>query len=174
MEPKKPISHIVAGLIIGAILIIYTCALYYTGTEQAGIYGWLPIIFIIVGLVVFVNLYGKAMNNEVTFGNLFAYGFKTTAFLTLVVIAFTVIFYLIFPDVKEKALETARQKMEEKGNLTPDEIDKALETARKMFWVFAIGGVLLIYAIIGAIGSLIGAAVTPKKTFNPTDQLDMR
>src|SRR4029079_18272816 len=124
MEQKKPISHIVAGLVIGAILIAYTCALYFTGIQQTGIYGWLPIFFIIIGLVVFVNLYGKAMNNQVTFGNLFAYGFKTTAFLTLIVIAFTIIFFFAFPDIKEKALESARQRMEERGNLTPDEIDK--------------------------------------------------
>lgn len=174
MEQKKPINHIVAGLIIGLVLIAYSCALYFTNIQQTGIYGWLPIIFIIIGLVIFVNLYGKALNNQVTFGNLFAYGFKTTAFLILVVIAFTIVFFLAFPEIKEKALESARQRMEERGNLTPDEIDKGIETVRKMFWVYTIGGVLLIYAIIGAIGSLIGAAITPKKPVNPVDQLDMR
>src|SRR5689334_5705331 len=102
MEQKKPISHIVAGLIIGLVLIAYSCALYFTNIQQTGIYGWLPIIFIVVGLIVFVNLYGKALNNQVTFGNLFAYGFKTTAFLTLIVIAFTVVFFLLFPEIKEK------------------------------------------------------------------------
>ena len=174
MEQKKPIGHIAAGLIIGLVLIPYSCALYFTNTQQTGIYGWLPIIFIIIGLIAFVNLYGKALNNEVTFGNLFAYGFKTTAFLTLIVIAFTVIFFLAFPDIKEKIVESARQKMEEKGNLTEDEIDKGIASFRKMFWVYSIGGVLLVYAIIGAIGSLIGAAITPKKPVNPIDQLDMR
>jgi hypothetical protein len=174
MEQKKPISHIVAGLIIGLILIIYSCALYFSDTQQTGIYGWLPIIFIVVGLVVFVNLYGKALSNQVTFGNLFAYGFKTTAFLTLVVITFTVVFFLIFPEIKEKMFEMTRQKMEEKGNLTEDEIDKGIAAFKKMFWVYSIGGILLIYAIIGAIGSLIGAAITPKKPINPADQLDMR
>ena len=174
MEQKKPINHIVAGLIIGLVLIAYSCALYFTNVQQTGIYGWLPIIFILIGLIVFVNLYGKALNNEVTFGNLFAYGFKTTAFLTLVVIAFTVVFFLLFPEIKEKGLESVRQRMEEKGNLTPDEIDKQIEGLKKSFWVFTIGGILLIYAIIGAVGSLIGAAIAPKKPVNPVDQLDMR
>jgi hypothetical protein len=174
MEQKKPISHIAAGLVIAAILILYACAQYFLGIPQTGIYGWLPIIFTIIGLIVFVNLYGKALNNQVSFGNLFAYGFKTTAFLILVVIAFTVILFLMFPDIKEKIFESTRQRMEEKGNLTEDEIDKAVASFRKMFWVYTIGGVLLVYAIIGAIGSLIGAAVTPKKPVNPVDQLDMR
>src|SRR5262245_56433166 len=102
MEPKKPISHIAAGLVIGAILIVYSCALYFSGIQQTGIYAWLPVVFILIGLIVFINLYGKALNNQVSFGNLFAYGFKTTAFLTLIVIAFTVIFFLLFPEIKEK------------------------------------------------------------------------
>ena len=174
MEQKKPISHIAAGLVIGAILIAYSCALYFTNTNQTGIYGWLPVIFILIGLIIFINLYGKAMNNQVSFGNLFAYGFKTTAFLTLIVIAFTVIFFLAFPEIKEKTFELSRQKMEEKGNLTDDEIDKAMNSFKSMFWVYSIGGIILIYAIIGAVGSTIGAAITQKKPFNPADQLDMR
>ena len=174
MEQKKPINHIVAGAIIAGILIVYSCALYFTGIEQTGIYGWLPIIIIIAGLIIFINLYGKALNNQVGFGNLFAYGFKTTAFLTLIVIAFTVIFFLIFPEIKEKMIETSRQKMEERGNLTEDEIDKGIALWKKMFWVFTIGGIMLIYAIVGAIGSVIGAAITKKRPINPMDQLGMR
>jgi len=54
-----------------------------------------------------------------------------------------------------------------------DQIEKGLALWKKMFWVFTIGGTLLLYAIIGAIGSLIGAAVTKKKPVNPVDQLDM-
>ena len=61
MEQKKPINHIVAGAIIAGILIVYSCALYFTGIEQTGIYGWLPIIIIIAGLIIFINLYGKAL-----------------------------------------------------------------------------------------------------------------
>ena len=174
MEKKKPISHIAAGLIVGAILIIYSCFLYFTGIEQRGIYGWLPIIIIVAGLVLFISLYGKSQNNQVSFGGLFAYGFKTTAFLTLIVIAFTVIFFLLFPEIREKMLETTRQKMEERGNLTEDEIDKGLATFKKMFWVFTVGGIMLVYAIVGAVGSVLGAAITKKKPVSPLDQLDMR
>jgi len=173
MEPQKPISHLVAGLLIAAVLVIFRLVVYFTGIEETGIIAWLPIIIIIIGLVVLVNIYGNAMNNQVTFGNLFGYGFKVTATVTLVVILFMVVFIFIFPESKEKGLELARQKMEEKGDLTGDEIDKRLELARKMFWVFAIGGVLLVYAIVGAIGSLIGAAITKKKAINPMDQLGM-
>lgn len=174
MNEKKPITHIVAGLLIAAVLIVYSCSLYFTDTEQTGIFAIIPFIIILAGLIIFINMYGNAKNNQVTFGNLFAYGFKTTAFLTLVVILFTVIFFLIFPEIKEKIFENTREKMVEQGKMTPSEIDKAMDMWSNMFWVFTIGGILLIYAIVGAIGSLIGAAITKKKPVNPMDQLDMR
>lgn len=173
MEQKKPISHFIAALIIAAVLIIYTIALQFTGNQQNTGLAWVSYIFILIGLIVFINLYGKALNNQVTFGNLFSYGFKTTAFLALIMIAFTVIFFLIFPDIKEKMFDLAKQKMEEQGNLSDSQIEQGLETWRKMFWVFVIGGIILFYAIVGAISSLIGAAVTKKKPVNPLDQMSM-
>lgn len=172
MEPKKPISHLVAGLIIAGLLIIFTCVVYFAGLQNSAL-NWLQYAIIIGGLIIFINLYGKAMNNQVSFGNLFSYGFKTTAFLALIIIAFFVIFFIAFPDIKEKGLEMARQKMEEQGKMTQDQIDQGMQMAHKMFWAFTIGGIMLAYAIIGAIGSLIGAAVTKKQPINPNNQLNL-
>jgi len=172
MEPKKPISHLIAGAIIGAIMVIFFMVLQFTGLGQTPGLQWLGYAVVIGGLVIFINMYGKAMNNQASFGNLFGYGFKVTAILTLVIIFCIVIFFLAFPDIKEKIFEVTRQKMEER-NMPDDQIEKGLALWKKMFWVFTIGGTLLLYAIIGAIGSLIGAAVTKKKPVNPVDQLDM-
>jgi Protein of unknown function (DUF4199) len=173
MEEKKPISHLLAALVIAAVLIVYSLALYFTGNQMNTGLAWLTYIFIVGGLILFINLYGKALNNQVTFGNLFAYGFRTTAFLALIMIAFTVVFMLLFPEIKEKSFEVARQKMEEQGKFTDEQIEQNLQTGRKLFWVFAIGGIILIYAIVGAISSLIGAAVAKKKPVNPLDQMSM-
>jgi NADH:ubiquinone oxidoreductase subunit 6 (subunit J) len=164
MSQPKPISHLVAGSIIAALLIICSVVFYLGNMDQTGILAWLPYIIIIAGLILFINMYGNANHNQLTFGGLFSYGFKTTATLTLVVITFTVIFILMFPDVKEKGFELARKKMEEPGNLTGDEIEKRISTFKDMFWVFTIGTVLLVYAIVGAIGSALGAALTKKTT----------
>ena len=174
MNEQKPISHIVAGLLIAGVLIIFSIILYFTGTQQGGIYNVIPFILIIGGLIIFINKYGNNNNNQVSFGNLFSYGFKSTAVLTLVIIFFTVIFILLFPDIKEKLFESTRQQMEKNGNLTPEQIDKSLETWQNMFWIITIGGTMLTYAIVGAIGSAIGAAITKKRPINPSDQLDMR
>ncbi|TMI85533.1 MAG: DUF4199 domain-containing protein [Bacteroidetes bacterium] len=172
MEPKKPMSHFVAASVIAAVLIIYTLVLQFTGLWKNPSMAWISYILMVAGLIFFVNQYGNALDNQVTFGNLFSYGFKTTALLALIMIAFTVILFSIFPDIREKMVEIARQRMEDR-NTPEDQIDKGIEMWQKMFWVLTIGGIILVYAIVGAIGSLIGAAVTKKKPVNPLDQMSM-
>jgi len=172
MNEQKPISHLIAGLIIGAIMIIFSLVVEFAGLQQVK---GIPLIgygIIMACLILFISIYGKAMNNQVTFGNLFSYGFKTTAVLMLTMILFTIIFFLLFPDIKEKLFESARQKMEEKI-MPEDEIMDKLSIGKKMFWPLTIGSIALVYAVVGAIASLIGAAITKKNLINPIDQLDM-
>ena len=172
MEQKKPMTHFVAASVIAAVLIVYTLILQLTGLWKNPSMAWISYLLMVAVLIIFIIQYGNALNNQVTFGNLFSYGFKTTALLALIMIAFTIILFLIFPDIKQKMVETARQRMEER-NTPDDQIEKGIEMWQKMFWVFTIGGIILVYAIVGAIGSLIGAAVTKKKPVNPLDQMSM-
>jgi len=108
-----------------------------------------------------------------TFGNLFAFGFKTSAVLTIIFILFLIIFNMLFPDLKEKGFEMMRGQLEEQGKISDSQIDDALEMGRKFFWPGLIGGTLLFFLIIGAIASLIGAGITKKKPVNPLDELSV-
>lgn len=170
MEEKKPVSHIVAGLTIAAILVVYSILLNYMDLSQNQSMGWLSYIILVGGLILFINLYGKAKNHQVTFGNLFSYGFKATAIITLIMIAFIIIFFLAFPEFKDKIVDAAREGMEKQGKMTDDQIDQGLEMFEKNFILFSAGGALFMYLILGAIGSLIGAAITKKQPRNPFDQ----
>ena len=170
MEEKKPVSHIVAGLTIAAILVVYSILLNYMDLSQNQSMGWLSYIILIGGLILFINLYGKAKNNQVTFGNLFSYGFKATSIITLIMIAFIIIFFLAFPEFKDKIVDAAREGMEKQGKMTDDQIDQGLEMFERNFILFSAGGALFMYLILGAIGSLIGAAITKKQPRNPFDQ----
>ena len=176
MENRKPISTIVAGLIIaGALIVISTVfSLMGDSTSRPG-GGWLSYLIIIAGLVLFINLYGKSQNHYVKFGDLFSYGFKATAMMTLVFLIFIVVLSLIYPEMKEKALEAARIEMEKQNNMNDSDIDKGVELMEKYFWVFMGGATMLGFLIIGCIGSLIGADVTkkvPKDQMNQLDHLD--
>lgn len=173
MGSQKPISHIKAGVLIVVALAIFGIITYFAGIEHTGIISFIPPIMIVAGLIFFITIYGNSNHNQVTFGHLFGYGFKTTSFLTLILILLTVILILFFPEFKEKDFEATRRSMEEKRSFTEDEIVERLTIARKMFWVVTIGRILLFCAIVGAIGSVIGAAITKKKPINPIDQVSI-
>ncbi|HVG40917.1 MAG TPA: DUF4199 domain-containing protein [Chitinophagaceae bacterium] len=170
MEQTKPVSHVVAGLLIAAAVIVINLILNFTGNSGNTSAGMLMYLVIIIGLAIMVNRYGKSTNYTQSFGNLFSYGFKATAVFTIMFIIFLIIFNLMFPEFKEQAMEMARTKLEERGSLSDDEMDKALEISKKYFWIFAIGGTMLGFIIVGAIGSLLGAAITKKRPNNPFEQ----
>lgn len=170
MEEQKPISHFVAGLIIAAMLVIYSILLNFLDLSQNRALGWVSYLILIGGLALFVNLYGKAKDHQVTFGNLFSYGFKATAIITLIMVIFIVIFFMAFPEFKDKIIEAAREGMEKQGKMSDEQIDQGMQMFEKNFMLFSAGGVLFMYLLFGAIGSLIGAAVTKKQPRSPFDQ----
>ena len=171
MEARKPVSHVVAGLLIAGIVIVISLVmmLFAQSKGQPG-GGWFNYLIIIGGLIFFINLYGKSNNNQVSFGDLFSYGFKATAVYTVIFIGFLVLFSLLFPDFKANAMEAARMEMENQNRLNEDQLEQSLQMLEKNFWIFAIGGTTLAFVIIGAIGSLIGAAITKKRPQNPFEQ----
>ena len=173
MEQKKPISHFIAGLITAGILVAYTLITYLISGNNEPSNGWISYLVIIAGLSLFVNLYGNAKGNYESFGNLFAYGFKTTAIMTLVFILFILALYFLMPEMKEKSLEIARLQMEKDGKLSDEDINKGIDLVSKYYLPFMIGSTAIGFIIIGAIGSLIGAAITKKRPYNPlTDQFE--
>lgn len=173
MERRKAISSQIAGLIIAAFLIVVSCVVFFTGgkgSQPGG--GWISYLAIIIGLVFFINLYGKANDNYLSFGDLFSYGFKTTSMLTLVFLVFIVILAATMPGVKKEALDAARVQMEKNKSFSETDIDNGVQMVEKYFWVFMAGATMLVFLIVGAVGSLIGAAITKKETRVFIDQPD--
>jgi len=174
MEEKKIMTHITKGLLVALILIVLGIVGHIAGIELQTWFRWLPVIILCAAIIWGCIYYSNQMNGQVTFGNLFAHGFKMSAVITVIVIVWTVLaITLIFPEMKEKALDMARQQMEDKGKLTDSQIEQAIDITRRFFVVFAIGQILLGTLIVGAIASLIGAAVAKKKPVNPLDQMSM-
>jgi hypothetical protein len=166
---NKIMTPATKGLIIGLVLIAVSVLmqLLISDLEKMQKLNWVSFVLIIAAIVWACYSYSKDMNGNVTFGNVFAHGFKTTAVLTIIMVAFTVLsLTILFPEMKEKAIELARTQMEAKGELSESQIDQAVSMTEKFFMPFAIGGVLIAYLIMGAIASLIGAAIA-KKNPNP-------
>jgi NADH:ubiquinone oxidoreductase subunit 6 (subunit J) len=170
MEPKIT-SHITKGLIISLILVVLDLIAGFANFKFATWFRWIPTL-ILVGSIIWACInYGSQLNNNVTFGNVFTHGFKTTAVIACIVTVFTVLSLLvIFPETKDIALDQARKQMEAKGNMPEETIDKAIEMTKKFFLPFAIAGAVFGTIIVGAIASLIGAGITKKNPPSPFEQ----
>ena len=170
MEEKKITSHLIKGLIIGLILIVISIVAQFTGLKRdSAPIQILSTCILIGGLIWSCWYYGKQKDGFVTFGNVFGHGFKTTAVAAVIVIVFMIIFFLAFPEYKDEAMEEGRRKMEEQGKMSDEQIEQAISIGKRFFLPIAIGSILFFYALIGAVSSLIGAAITKKKPVTPFD-----
>lgn len=153
------------GLTIGLILVVLGLVIYFLKIDINGPVKWVGYVVFIGGIIWSVNSYGKQINYNSTFGNYFAHGFKVSALVTAILIIYIVIFNLLFPDFKEMAIDQSRKAMVEQ-NVPQEQMQKGLEITKKFFMVFVVGGTLVIYLIVGAISSLVGAAITKKEPNN--------
>jgi uncharacterized protein DUF4199 len=165
MEKKQ--THIMYGFVSGILMAVISLVLYLTGLSfKPGMEGIQYVAYLpfLVGIILNATAYSKANDGFVTFGNVFGSCFKAAMLVTLVVLAWSVISMMVFPDMKEKALALARDKMAASSrNMTDEQMDAALNITKKYFSTFMIAGVLLGMLFYGAIFSLIGAAIAKKK-----------
>ena len=170
-QPIQPVTTTVTkGIVISLILIVFGLVTYFLDLNTSGTktMQWVGYFVFIAAIIWSVNIYGKQIDYNATFGSYFSHGFKTTALVTLIMIVFAAIFIYLFPDIKEKAMEAARKEMQEK-NMTGEQISKGMGFMKGMFMILVIGTTLFFYLFFGLIGSLIGAAVTKKNPVQFTD-----
>ena len=168
---NKITTPVVKGLIISLVLIVIGLGIYFGGLMQNKSVGFLQYIVLIGGVIWGCIIYANQMEHNVTYGNVFAHGFKITAVITVIMIIYTVLaLSFLFPEMKDIALQQARENMEKSGNITDEQVDKALGLTSKFFTTFAIAGILVGFLVIGLVSSLIGAAVAKKNPQNPFQQ----
>ena len=155
-------SSTTKGIVIALILIVLALISFFMDMQPNSYLQYLSYVVFIVGIIWSVTLYGKQIDHNSTFGNYFAHGFKVAAVITAIMVIYVIIIINVSPDMKEKAMDAARKKMESKGNLSPDQMNQAIDITKRFFNVLVIGSTLIGYLIFGAIASVIGAAVTKK------------
>jgi len=157
-------THIVKGLILSVISILFSIVIYLFNLYEMSALSYVNYAVFIGGLVYGGVLYSNQNGHNVTFGNLFAHGFKTTAVVIVITSIYTVLaFKVLFPEMLEKVLDLSRKQMLQNPKMTDEMIEQAMSMTKKFFIPFALGGAIIGTGILGAIGSLIGAAVAKKK-----------
>jgi Protein of unknown function (DUF4199) len=158
METKVT-THIVKGLMLSALSIVFSIVVYVFNLYDITWLNWVNTGVLMAGLIVGNILYANQNNNNVTFGNLFAHGFKTI---------YTVIaFKFLFPDMIDKIIDISRKQMEKNPKMTDEMIEQAITMTKKFFMPFAIGGTILGTGFMGAVASLIGAGIAKKNPVDP-------
>ena len=158
----------IKGLIISMVLIVYGIIIYSVYGMKHPEFSYVQYVFFLAGIIWACVSYSNQLNNNVTYGNLFAHGFKTTVVVTVIMLVYSIIaLKFLFPDMVDKSIEVTRQKMEADGKATDSQIDQAVTMIKDHFVLFAVVGIIFGFAIFGAVSSLIGAAVAKKKPQDP-------
>ena len=159
---NKILSPAVKGLVMALVLILFSLVLYFTGQSENKSLGWIQIALYGLAVIWSCTYYSGQMKGNVTFGNVFAHGFKTGAAAAAIVLLYTFVFMkFISPELIDKAIIQARIKWEE-AKMSSSDMNKTEEWLRKYFVSLAVGSALLIYMLGGVIFSLIGAAIAKK------------
>ena len=166
METKVT-THIVKGVIIGAVYILLSTIIYAFNLYSIKWLTLLIYLFIFAGIIISNIVYANQNNNNESFGNIFADGFKTTSLFIIISIAFTVLFFILLPEMIDKSFELQRVELKKKPELTDEMIENFIAMQKDNFWTFTIAGNIVLNAIIGAIASLIGAGVAKKNPIDP-------
>lgn len=168
---EKATTTVTKGFVIGLLMIAITLGITFSGLAFNNTVKWLTYIVFIAGVVIAIKQYGQQVDYNSTFGNYFAHGFKISALVTIMMIAYSIIFISIFPEFKEQALEEARKQMQSNKNISQESMEKGIEITKRFFMIGMVGGILIFYLITGAIASLIGAAIT-KKNPRPLEDIN--
>jgi len=163
----------VKGLVISLLIIIFSMVLYFTGQTTNRALSYLQYVILIGGIIWSCMSYARQLDGNVTFGNVFAHGFKTTAVVIVLVAVYTILaIKVIFPEMINVIIEQARENMRKQPNVTDEQIDKGVDFMKNNFMTFAIAGIILMFGIVGLISSLIGAAVAKKHPQDPFSQVN--
>ena len=167
---KQITSHILKGAILGGISILFSIIIYVFNLYTTLWLSFLSYAIFIGGIIYGNILFANQNENNVTFGNIFAHGFKTTAVVIVITVLYTVLSLFIFPDMVDKIIEISRTAMAKNPQMTDEMIEQGIAMTKKLFLPFAIAGAIFFTGFFGAIGSLIGAAVAKKNPVDPFKQ----
>lgn len=154
------------GVIVSLILIVWSLVTYFTGQIMNFKMLLVSILIFMICIVIATIMFSKQHKGQVTFGNLFAHGFKISCIIALIMILWQFLMTkVIFPDIPAKVEQYTREMMLKYG-MTEQQITESIANNKKHEVVYTIARVLISFGIVGAISALLGAAFAKKTPAN--------
>lgn len=164
MQQTKPLTPAVKGASLTSVLLAIELAGYFWGNPANRGYFYILYAVLFAGILVSASYYARQMNGGVTFGNVFAEGFKTTA--VVIVLSAVCIFIglkFIFPGIVDQLLEIGKQEMRKQGGQSEDQVQKYFEAMRGAMVPIIIGYIIVFFGLSGGLGALVAAIFAKKK-----------
>jgi type IV secretory pathway VirB6-like protein len=160
---KKVQTHLKYGGLTGLIMVVLGLLVYVVVKDMKSPVGYIVYIPFVAGLIMNAIAYSKANGHYVTFGKVFSSCFKASAVIALCMVAWTLLSFVIFPEMKEAVLEMQYEEMSKNDAMSQEQIDQWSEAMDKYYGVMTVGAVMFGMMFWGAIISLLGAAIAKKK-----------
>ena len=162
---EKLISHIFKGCFIAIIYIVFNTIIDVAKLHNAQWTDFVTWLIIVGGTATSVYLYSKNNKELHPFGALFTHGFKTTAVATCLIFIYVLLMvYIINPEVITEKVNALVQAKRKQGAIDESKLQENIESAYKIFRLMQLAGTVMLTLVLGVIGSVIGAVISPKKT----------
>ncbi|RAJ05347.1 uncharacterized protein DUF4199 [Chitinophaga skermanii] len=160
MKSKVHIKFGLGAALVAAIL--FSIFYFLESQENAGAFKWAFILVMAGGIFMSCMQYVK-VNGKATFGELFSNGFRTTAVIIVIFLAFVMACVTLSPTLKTKIMNEAAQanaSTPATTEMSDDALKEQQEHVSAQFIPFLLAGALLPMLIIGGVSSALAAMVT--------------
>lgn len=159
-------THLTYGLITGLATIIFSALMMVMKMDMDSNLKYVSYLIMLGGLVMNAMAFAKANDNYVSYGNVYGSCFKAVLIMSVMALVWGIVMIYAFPDLKDEVLSKMADKFEREG--TPEEQATAAMNMTEKYWnVMMIFGSLLGTMFMGALLSLIAAAIPKKKGAMP-------
>ncbi|TCP25766.1 uncharacterized protein DUF4199 [Tenacibaculum skagerrakense] len=154
------------GLIFGGGSIFIALIKYASGYQyqQEWYSGLAGLILMIVAIILGIKQFKNVNNGFISFGQ----SLKVGLGVTMIGVAITVVYYLLFmnviePDFLNNTIETQKTVWIEQFGFTDEQVEQAEQRTRDYFHLSLFGGMLIINLFLGFVISAITGAIMQKK-----------
>lgn len=144
-------TPLLKGVITGAAILVCTILLSILKLPASSGAQYLIYILYAAGIGWTVLTYSKTSEFTGKFGQLFNQGFKTFIIVTLIMVVFTWVYCMVFPEFGDQMAQAYKEAMVKSGDLTPTQMDQNVIEYRNSFTSQMVSMTIFQYLVLGAL-----------------------